>query len=1044
MGRRTRRETARAERPARPPVPLRRRLSRIAVGLLISLVTLELTLQLAAGFIAWRYPQTRIPEGSDLAAPDPDAWRVLAVGDSWVFGAESEPDEAFIEVFADLVEAETGRSVQVYNFGHSATNSSQAFVNVAGNLDYLQPHLVVALTGANNMLHDKGVAEAARIMGEDIRLSPLWRLFGWSRVYRLVRQLWVVLGTPGEPGDGEVSTPDPAPDLLYGTGGADPGGRTGLPAPPVDPPAPAPPLEWSQHYFRRDFANGLLWVRATDPVDPDDAAQRGVLKAWEALFLAHLGDFDEAEAAARESLALGGDAATAREALAVSSALQDRPLDAIKHRIRVAEVDSLADGYLWFAARARGLVLLELEAWEAAEVWLMAAQRSQPGNLEVLLGLSRLPEATRGEAVGEALAEGPRGKVTQLEYYRWHEISSGMIDRMVASLGEVDADESAAMWEGRGRAAVAAGKPEDAVGWFQKVGQHPDAGPLDRARARAGLIGLAEDPAAFEALLGAPPGAVEPVPSTAAALVAFQARQDDCDEAVRVGQLGLALGMAPQDFERAAGACLSREVGWSLVETALGRGPVLDRAALVLGLPAGGIGGPVAAPDQPFWGDFRERRFDRVIERAAGAWQGLALVHAGRQAEAVSALDAASEAGGDPAVIAWGRALLAADAGDLAGSVIHGVAAAEAEGGDPWVREVARGFVLARALRWRSCQAPLLAALRVAPGYLEALEILAEVPQPLRYPAAEVALRYVPSGSVPADRWSGWYRAQERWYEARLALEWSPGFLPEDDTSPTRRALALGRIEEGEGNVEAARVAYSRAMDLAEGLDSRHLYCRAAARRVVAAAAEVDDEELVLMTGACEGQADALDAGGRIAALRGECDQVQLFARAAVVAGADPADVSEWMEPCAPSEQVDVWVRQRTGAPERAIDLLLHRIHPGTEDELPAPGSQPASSDLLVRQLVAMDRLVGDQGGDLVVLTYPFPGAHHQRLRDALVVEAAREGLPILDLYDHFSTRYSPQEWQQLRTPQDHVDATGYAEMGQELFREVKRRGRLP
>jgi tetratricopeptide (TPR) repeat protein len=1036
MARRTREEKTRSERP---PPSLRSRLLAALLSTLFTLVCLEGALWVWASL---QDPQSRIPEGSELEAPDPDAFRVLAVGDSWVFGAESEPAEAFIEVFADLVEAETGRRAQVYNFGHSATNSSQAFIDVAENLEYVQPHLVVALSGANNMLHDKGVAEAARIMGEDIRLSPWWRLFGWSRTYRLVRQLWVVHRSSEQ--QDEAVTPDPVPDLLYGSGGADPGGRTGLPVPPVAPPAAAPPLEWSEHYFRRDFVNGLLWVQATDPVDPDDPGQRGTLKAWEALFLAHIGSFDEAEAAARESLELGGDRATAWEALAVSAALQDRPLEAIKHRIRVAETDSLADGYLWFAARARGLVLLELEAWEAAEAWLMAAQRVQPGNLEVLLGLSRLPEATRGEAVGLALADGPRGKVTQLEYYRWHEVSSGMIDRMVASLGEVDADEPAALWEGRGRAALVTDDRPAATRWLQGVIDRPDAGPLDRARARAGLIDMAEDPQTFEELLGVPPAGVELDPSTAAALVGFHAGRGDCDEAVRVGQLGLALGMAPQDFERSAGSCLSREVGWSLVETALGRGPVLDRAALVLGRPAGSIAGPVAAPDLAFWSDFRERRFERVVEVTDGAWEGLALVHAGRQVEAVVALDAAAAAGDDPAVIAWGRALLAADAGDLTGSVVQGMLAADAEGGEPWVREVARGFVLARGLRWRGCQAPLLSALRVAPGYLEALEILAEVPQPLRYPAAEVALRYVPSGSVPADRWSDWYRAQERWYEARLALEWRPGFLPEDASSPARRALALGRIEEGEGNVEAARAAYAEAMHLAEGLESQHLYCRAAARRVVAAAAEVDDEELYLMTGACEGQADALDAAGRIAALRGECDRVQQFAQASVVAGADPADVSEWMEPCAPAEQVDRWTRQNEHAPERAIELLLHRIHPGTEDELPAPGEQPASSDLLVRQLAAMDQLVAHQGGDLVALTYPFPGAHHQRLRDRLVVEAAREGLPLLDLYDHFSTTYSDQDWQDMRTPQDHVNASGYAEMGQELFREVKRRGRLP
>lgn len=1025
----------------RGPVTLRSRLATLGVSLAVALAIAEACLQVLAAVLD---PEARIPPGTELPPPDPDSWRVIAVGDSWVAGAEAEAGSSFIDVFAEEVERETGRPVQVYNLGQSATNSSQALLRVVETVDWVRPDLVVALTGANNMLHDKGVEDAASVLGEDVRLSPAWRILGWSRVYRVARQVLIVLRTPERRPGAEAPTPDPVPDLLYGSGGADPGGRLGLPAPPPVLPAAAPHLEWSDLYFRRDFATGLAWVLATDPVDPASRAQRGVLKAWEALFLAHLERFEEAEAAARESLDLGGDAATAWEALAIAAELQDRPLVAAKHRIRAAEVDSPSDGYPWFAVRARGLVLLDLEAWEAAEAWLMAAQAEQPGNLEVLLGLSRLPSATRGARVGEVLAEGPRGKVSQIEYYRWHEVSSGMVDRMVASLGEPDPGEPASMAEGRGRSALAVGDAAAAERWFRAALSDPAAREIDRARARAGLVALSKDAASFEGLLGVPSGSMQVDPSNAAALVAFEAGQGLCDEAIRLGQEGLALGMSPQAFERAAGSCLSREVGWSLVETALGRGPVLDRAALVLGRAAGSLAGPLRAPDVPFWGAFRERRWDDVAALADGAWEGLALAHAGRPQEAAAILDEAEAAGGDAAVIGWGRALLAADAGDMTGSMLAAFASAGAGNGDPWVREVARGYLLARALKWRGCQAPLLAALRVAPGYLEALEILAEVPQPLRYPAAEVALRYVPSGSVAADRWSLWYLAQERFVEARLALLWPPGFLPEDPSSAARRALALGRIEEAQDNAEAARAAYAHAMDLAEALHSQPLYCRAAARRVRAAGKGVDDAELVLMNGACQGQADALDAAGRIAALRGRCDHVALYSRRAVMAGADPADVSEWMEPCAQGEEVDGWLRARPAVAEAALDLLLHRVHPGTEDELPPPGSAPGTDDLLVRELAAMDRIARASGARMIAMTYPFPGAHHQRLRDSLVAEAPRAGVSLLDCYGHFQDTFGEQDWQQMRTPQDHVDARGYREMGEELFREVRRRGWLP
>ena len=50
----------------------------------------------------------------------------------------------------------------------------------------------------------------------------------------------------------------------------------------------------------------------------------------------------------------------------------------------------------------------------------------------------------------------------------------------------------------------------------------------------------------------------------------------------------------------------------------------------------------------------------------------------------------------------------------------------------------------------------------------------------------------------------------------------------------------------------------------------------------------------------------------------------------------------------------------------------------------------------------------------------------------------------MLDLYGHFRETFSEAEWQGMRTPQDHVNARGYREMGQVLFEYVKAGGRLP
>ena len=106
-------------------------------------------------------------------------------------------------------------------------------------------------------------------------------------------------------------------------------------------------------------------------------------------------------------------------------------------------------------------------------------------------------------------------------------------------------------------------------------------------------------------------------------------------------------------------------------------------------------------------------------------------------------------------------------------------------------------------------------------------------------------------------------------------------------------------------------------------------------------------------------------------------------------------------------------------------------MHPQDEVDV-VPVGRDAGSALLVRHLAAMESLSASVGAKFVALTYPFPGAHHQRVRDT-VVAASRRGLPVLDLYGHFQATFPEAEWQAMRTPGDHVNARGYAEMGNRL-----------
>jgi tetratricopeptide (TPR) repeat protein len=1020
---------------SRRPLSLGRRVAFTAVMFGFFLVGLEGFFQI----LAYATPdQTHYADVDQLPDPDAAALRVLAVGDSWVYGAESLPQEAFIEVFAEELRASSGQAVQVFNLGVSGSNSAQALWALYNAIQFVRPQYVVALTGNNNQLHDKKVREAATLIGESPEMQPGIPWLEWSRLYLAVKALKVQL-TPVELDAEPVGAA--YPDLL-GAKGTDPTGSAGLPSPPPKTQSTVFRLPWWDLYVQRrwDHALTLLESSKPDPNSPaaDDPVYKGVTRAWEALLLAHLGKFDEAEQKATEALRLPGDHATPWEARAVIAEQTDRPMHALQHRFRAAAAPADAR-FPWIADRARGRALLELEAWEAADVWLMGAQMAVPGNLEVLTGLARLSGATRGEDVEDALSVGPRGMVTATEYFDWHLVSSGMVDRAVSSLGDVDPDESAHLEVYRGRAAALLEQPDDAQRWFAGVLARDDARPIDRDRAVAGLIGLAADPAQFEALLGVAPKDLPVTPSNAGPLVSFFRTHGDCEAAVRTGQAGLAQGMAAIAFERAASDCLERTVGWSLTEQALAAGPVLERSALVLGDAPGTTPGPVARPDVAEWDAFAERRFVDFARANGPDWQALAYAHLGDATKAGELLEQAAD-GGDPAVLAYARGLLERQAGRWLPAFLQMSAAATAEDGDPWVRATARGIVLATALKWKAAQRELLASLRVAPGYLEALEVLAEVPQGLRYPATELALRYVPTGYVPAHRWSAWYRAQARIEEAQLALAWPVPLTAPRPGDDVRNLLARGRLLAADGDGEGARAAFADAADLAAEAGDVELGCRALAARVGVFGKETAGAEVAALTANCPTHPEALAIAGSIAALHADCEETTSKTWAALEAGADPGEVVDWMEPCVAEQELDAWMEQearKLGLPDEVAGWLRHRVHPGQEDE-PVPTSAPdRRTDLLVKHLDAMARLADEEEARFVALTYPFPGAHHQKLRDKLVAAEPGAAFELLDLYAHFERTYSAAQWGAMRTPGDHVNASGYAEMGRRLHQHL-------
>ncbi len=993
---------------ARRPLTVRRRLAFSGLAFAFFLVLFELGLQVAAAYVG---PQGHYPEGVDLPAPDPAAFRVLAVGDSWVFGAESEPEEAFIEVFAREHAAAIGRPVQVFNLGVPGSNSAQALVALDDVIEVVHPDLVVALTGANDQIHDLAVGEAARRMGSDARMLPGWSALSRLRTVKLARILWVNLR-----GTGEVSSPADA--LIHS---AEEGGA-GLPKPPASRPAAAYLLPWWDLYRQRRWDDALTLLRALP--EPTDPRQRGLQIAWEALLLAHLDRADASEALVVQALDLGGDRATAWEARAITASRQDRPLHALHARLRAVDT-APDDGFPFVRERALGLALLELEAWEAAEAWLMGCQQAVPGDLEVLMGLARLSGAARSDAAEEALFAGPRGLVSPTEYYDWHLASSGRLDRAAGSLGEEDPGEASELQVYRGRAALAGGDVDAARRWFLRVLEREDARPVDRDRAVAGLVAARPEGASLGDVV--PEGDIDRLRSVSAApaVIAAEREAGACTAALAAGQAGLAAGMSTVALEQALGDCASSSLIWSLVEQAVASGAVVDMAALVLGLRPGGRPGPLPAPGVRRWDLFLLRDLDGFAGVNPPAWKALAASLSGRWAGLPELLAQADAAGAEPAVVHLARAFAADAEGRWRAAFDELAAAAEADG-PPWVRTLARGTVAAWSRRWTEAQADLLAVLRVAPGQLEALEALSLVPPADRSAGTDLALRYAPAGRVPADRWARWYLAQDRPEEAASALRFGDALAPLD---PLAGALARGEVALAREIPGAAVEAFDAAADLADERGLRALGCRALALRFEAAPSPPD---AAVLDAACPDAPDALLAAIDRAA--GRCDAARPAALAAL-RSADPRDVVDRAGPCLPAAEA-VAVLDAGELPPWAAAWLAGRLAPDAASSVgPAPDR---STDRLVRHLDSMARLSRAQGARFVALTYPFPGAHHERVRERLVAGSASAGFELLDLYAHFDRTFDRPAWQAMRTPEDHVNAAGYAEMGRALARRVE------
>jgi lysophospholipase L1-like esterase len=140
--------------------PGRRRSLFALWTLLASWVLLEAVLQIAAVVVK--------PSVHDTSATvDASALRVVALGDSWVAGAEAPDGQGFVDVFErGLGEVVTDRPVQLFNFGRPGSNSAHLALTAMDELPRIRPEIVIILVGQNNATNFYRVAEVEQRLGE--------------------------------------------------------------------------------------------------------------------------------------------------------------------------------------------------------------------------------------------------------------------------------------------------------------------------------------------------------------------------------------------------------------------------------------------------------------------------------------------------------------------------------------------------------------------------------------------------------------------------------------------------------------------------------------------------------------------------------------------------------------------------------------------------------------------------------------------------------------------------------------------------------------
>lgn len=526
---------------------------------LASWALLEVALRVGAGVVGRPAPTGEATSG------DPQALRVLALGDSWTAGSEAPPGQGFV----DGVErglAERHPSLDLRNLGRPGANSAHVALRALDQLPVFEPHLLLLLVGVNNGTSFAEVADFDRRFGTGGD-EPL---FDGLRTVKAARLLSAGLrGTaweqPLRPELRARAYPEATakvPPVFLTLAGSGYYGRVEDAKPPTTG-SPLADLAWQllNACVRRDLARGTEIAAALSAAHGWDR-ERGM---------------DAPKAVSHEEvlgryalLRFGRETEDWRAVRRHGGALHDGPTRTLLSDVGAAEAALLAGN------------------WRLASAYFEAAARRAPGFPDLLDLASRFPPAARSTPVEEILESPAPARATELDRARhidgWRHPEDAAAHRRawlddhpwddvvrtelalwaLWHQGWDEADPLVGLEKDWDRSGLPPPKSNRPAPWRYYVHRAAEAGGEDRVRAAVeyGLDAFGEDP---EVLF--------------AAARVWSVSGKDCAEAVRLAKRHYLLRGDPQRYLDAVGGCQTLPESMAVLDRLVARWEPLEPGA---------------------------------------------------------------------------------------------------------------------------------------------------------------------------------------------------------------------------------------------------------------------------------------------------------------------------------------------------------------------------------------------------------------------------------------------------------------------------------